>query len=387
MSAAGILEARGMVSLIAAGDAMLKSAEVEIDGRHGVGAGWVSLVISGDVAAVQTALPIGERVASESGDVIMTDVIARPEERTLNAMPHNAAMGGTASDDDHDNRALGIVETQGLTPLVAGADAMVKRANVETAGWAVIGGALAHLVVRGEVEDVRTAVAAGRTAAATVGQVNASTVIPQPSPGLAALLPKPGAGKGSSLGAMGLLETTGYVGAVAGADAMTKSGDLKIGRFAVGSGGRVAVISSGSLDDVQAALHAGSEAAERVGELNCAEMISRPDEAIAAEFAAPQLEHTVEDGGEAMGLIETRSTIALVMAVDQMLKSAKVRFEGTFKVGYFLTATAIRGDVGAVRTALDMGATTAAKYGELAAVDLISYPMAEFQLRLPHLDG
>jgi microcompartment protein CcmL/EutN len=88
--------------------------------------------------------------------------------------------------------------------------------------------------------------------------------------------------------------------------------------------------------------------------------------------------------GEAMGLIETRSTVALVKAVDEMLKAAAVRYEGSYKVGYFLTASVVRGDVGAVQAALDVGATTAVKYGELAAVDLIPYPFAALEERLPH---
>ena len=75
-----------------------------------------------------------------------------------------------------------------------------------------------------------------------------------------------------------------------------------------------------------------------------------------------------------MGLIETRSTIGLVKAVDQMLKSAEVRYEGRYRAGYFLTASIIRGEVGAVGQALRVGAVEAEKYGELVAAELIPYP-------------
>ena len=49
--AIGILETRGMASLLGASDAMLKAAEVRICGRHGIGSGWLTVVIKGQVAA------------------------------------------------------------------------------------------------------------------------------------------------------------------------------------------------------------------------------------------------------------------------------------------------------------------------------------------------
>ena len=89
-------------------------------------------------------------------------------------------------------------------------------------------------------------------------------------------------------------------------------------------------------------------------------------------------------GNRAMGLIETRSTVAIVKAVDQMLKAADVVFDGNFKAGAFLTAGVIRGDVDAVRTALDVGAAEAAKYGELVSVHLIPNPLPDMETRLAH---
>jgi len=86
----------------------------------------------------------------------------------------------------------------------------------------------------------------------------------------------------------------------------------------------------------------------------------------------------------AMGLIETRSTVALVMAVDRMLKAADVTFEGRYKVGYFLTASVIRGDVGAVKTALEAGAEEVKKYGELVSAHLIPQPYEALEERLAH---
>ena len=87
---------------------------------------------------------------------------------------------------------------------------------------------------------------------------------------------------------------------------------------------------------------------------------------------------------QAMGLIETRSTVALVKAVDQMLKSADVEFEGRYKAGYFLTASVVRGDVGAVAAALKVGAAEAERYGELVSAHLIPHPFPALEERLIH---
>ena len=126
--AAGILEVRGMAALIGAADAMLKAADVQVCGHHGVGAGWVTVVVEGDVAAVQTAVQVGQQEAGNYGELITAEVIARSEMRALDAMPHQIAG---VPPPVSSVRALGLLETQGLAALVAGADAMAKAANPE----------------------------------------------------------------------------------------------------------------------------------------------------------------------------------------------------------------------------------------------------------------
>ncbi len=379
--AVGVFETRGMAALVAAADAMAKAADVRVRGRHAIGAGWITTTIEGDAAAVQTALQVGEREAEAHGELILSEMIARPESSPLAAMPH-AALGATSAGFGA-GQAIGILETQGLLALVAGADAMVKEAPVKITGWAFIGGGLTHVAVVGDVAAVRSAVGAGVGAAGAAGSVVANLVLPQPSSDTALLVPSGDVGSPLSVGALGLLESTGYVGAVAAADAMTKAGAVDIRRFALASGGRIGTFATGHLDDVREALAAGAAATEKVGELNGTHIVSRPDEATVACFCNDEGQ-PASDAGEAMGLIETRSTVALVKAVDEMLKASPVRFEGTFKVGYFLTASAIRGDVGAVQSALDVGATVAAQYGDLVSVDLLSYPFANVDVQLPH---
>lgn len=80
--------------------------------------------------------------------------------------------------------AIGLLETKGLVALVEATDAMAKAANVEIIKRVSIGGAYVATVVRGDVGSVRAAVEAGAAAAAQVGELVASHVIPRPAEGL-----------------------------------------------------------------------------------------------------------------------------------------------------------------------------------------------------------
>lgn len=80
--------------------------------------------------------------------------------------------------------AIGLVETKGLIALVEATDSMAKAANVEIVKRVGIGGGLVTTVVRGDVGSVRAAVEAGSAAAAQVGELVSSHVIPRPAEGL-----------------------------------------------------------------------------------------------------------------------------------------------------------------------------------------------------------
>ena len=82
------------------------------------------------------------------------------------------------------NNAVGLVETKGLVGLVEATDAMAKAANVEILKRVSIGGGFVTAVVKGDVGSVRAAVEAGTQAAAQVGEVVSSHIIPRPSEGL-----------------------------------------------------------------------------------------------------------------------------------------------------------------------------------------------------------
>lgn len=76
--------------------------------------------------------------------------------------------------------ALGMVETKGVIGLIEAADAMVKTANVTLTKYEKIGGGYVTALVRGDVGAVKAAVAAGSAAAARVGELVSSHVIPAP---------------------------------------------------------------------------------------------------------------------------------------------------------------------------------------------------------------
>jgi microcompartment protein CcmL/EutN len=80
--------------------------------------------------------------------------------------------------------AIGLIETKGLVALVEATDAMAKAANVEVVKRVQIGGGLVTTVVKGDVGSVRAAVEAGANAAAQVGELVGSHIIPRPAEGL-----------------------------------------------------------------------------------------------------------------------------------------------------------------------------------------------------------
>ena len=77
-SALGMIETRGFVPALAAADAMVKAANVEIVSRNEVGGGLVSVLIKGDVGAVKAATEAGAEAANGIGEVVAVHVIPRP---------------------------------------------------------------------------------------------------------------------------------------------------------------------------------------------------------------------------------------------------------------------------------------------------------------------
>src|SRR5438445_11466851 len=80
LEALGMIETKGLVALIEASDAMLKSANVTLIGWQKIGSGLVTAMVVGDVAAVKAAVDAGAAAASRVGEVVGVQVIPRPHE-------------------------------------------------------------------------------------------------------------------------------------------------------------------------------------------------------------------------------------------------------------------------------------------------------------------
>lgn len=87
--------------------------------------------------------------------------------------------------------------------------------------------------------------------------------------------------------------------------------------------------------------------------------------------------------GEALGLIETKGLVGAIEAADAMTKSANVVLVGYEKIGSGLVTVMVRGDVGAVKAAVDAGACAAEKVGELKSQHVIPRPHTDVEKLLP----
>lgn len=80
---------------------------------------------------------------------------------------------------------------------------------------------------------------------------------------------------------------------------------------------------------------------------------------------------------EALGLIETRGLVGAIEAADAMLKAANVTLVGKNYAGSGLVEVEVKGDVGAVKAAVEAGSTAAKKVGEVVSVHVIPRPHEE----------
>ena len=86
---------------------------------------------------------------------------------------------------------------------------------------------------------------------------------------------------------------------------------------------------------------------------------------------------------EALGMVETRGLVGAIEAADAMVKAANVVLVGKENVGRGLVTVMVRGDVGAVKAAVDAGAAAAKRVGELNSVHVIPRPHNDVEGILP----
>ena len=87
MEALGMIETKGLVATIEAADAMVKAANVVLVGYEKIGAGFVTAIVRGDVAAVKAATDAGAAAARRVGELVGVHVIPRPHGSVDDVMP------------------------------------------------------------------------------------------------------------------------------------------------------------------------------------------------------------------------------------------------------------------------------------------------------------
>jgi microcompartment protein CcmL/EutN len=85
--ALGMVETKGLVAMIEAADAMVKAANVTLVGYEKIGAGFVTAIVRGDVAAVKAATDAGAAAARRVGELVSVHVIPRPHGSVDEALP------------------------------------------------------------------------------------------------------------------------------------------------------------------------------------------------------------------------------------------------------------------------------------------------------------
>ena len=166
--------------------------------------------------------------------------------------------------------------------------------------------------------------------------------------------------------AVGILEVFGLATAFVAADAGCKAANVHLEVFDKNKPANadslpvpllVCIKYRGSVSDVTAAVEAGMKVAESMTGV----------------------------AQEALGMVETRGLTAAIEAADAMTKAAEVALVGTEKIGSGLVTVMVRGDVGAVKAAVESGSAAASRLGELVATHVIPRPHTDVEKILPKL--
>jgi microcompartment protein CcmL/EutN len=207
--------------------------------------------------------------------------------------------------------------------------------------------------------------------------------------------------------ALGLLEIRGFTPAMAALDALDKAASVEVLQVELNDFYGVVIKLTGSVSDVAAAIDAGEQVAAAMGGQPVATVINRPDErALTAIQSPPEVspliqqavviqpraaareterkESTVSDNPSfALGLIETQGFTAVFEAIDSACKAANVEVLCKEKLGGGYVTVVIKGDVAAVKAAVEAGQAKVGALGKLIAAHVIARPSAGVLSLLP----
>ncbi len=114
--ALGMVETKGLVAMIEAADAMVKAAKVTLVGWEKIGAGYVTAIVRGDVAAVKAATDAGAAAARRVGELVSVHVIPRPHANLEDALPIGKSGVKAVSSDPRQGGRHGRGDPQRSAP-------------------------------------------------------------------------------------------------------------------------------------------------------------------------------------------------------------------------------------------------------------------------------
>lgn len=207
---------------------------------------------------------------------------------------------------------------------------------------------------------------------------------------------------------LGILETTGLSPALVALDAMEKAAHVRVLQAEVNDFLGICIKIVGPTSDVAAAIETGRRTAAEMGGKPVTDVIHRPDpramtiingprerspliqqDVVWIPREPPPTEETKEDSAVAntptyaIGLIETQGFTAVFEAIDSACKAANVEVVGKEKLGGGYITVIIKGDVAAVKAAVDAGKAKVEGLGKLIAAHVIARPSANVLSLLP----
>lgn len=190
--------------------------------------------------------------------------------------------------------------------------------------------------------------------------------------------------------ALGLVEVVGVSACMEAADVACKTADVELVGYELAKGaGYVMVKVRGSVAAVASAVDAAASAADQITQVVSKHVIPRP-----ADQLDPLVENKITVGwgteapedethGMALGIVDTKGVVPLVEAADAMAKAASVTVIGQVRITSGHLSVLVRGDVGAVKAAIDAGTAAAKRVGEVLACHVIPRPHPDIEKLLP----
>jgi carbon dioxide concentrating mechanism protein CcmO len=202
--------------------------------------------------------------------------------------------------------------------------------------------------------------------------------------------------------ALGILEIGGWSASIAALDAAEKAGQIELVQIELNDFLGAVLKFTGSVADVRAAVSAGEEIASQMHASVVSDVIPAPSDAACPGVIAPReynplIEQDVvhfpnqsskernvsEQAPFAIGMIETQGFTAVIEAIDTAAKAASVEVIGKEKLGGGFVTVLIKGDVAAVKAAVDAGKAKVEGLGKLIAAHVIPRPSSAILSLLP----